>query len=281
MNYFFRRLEPKFVEAINKHRCILYKTRQQWTRAPWDTQQAQVPAPASVLSKPSAITKIAITNVKTHCTYEGRQVGFIYAKRAHINVVKYLPSVTQTSGEVFGFDLIDTSVDTSLHRSIIRAVHEDVQVTSSTDDKPAAAVKATLDQSSKNTNDFSYSKIDFHYTSKEHMNSLLEVRLHGVRFLYLQRFTMMIVGYIRDFVLPSFRCGPPKGTTMEKPNPPGMMRYTISFVDSEVHLPVNSRSPEGSMYIYFYIFHISSRSIHIHALHVIISLVCLYVQVLS
>ena len=190
-----------------------------------------------MLSKPSVVTKISTSNIKIHCTYEGREVGFIYAKRINLNTVKYLSNVSQISGEWFGFDLIDTSVDTSLHRSIIRAIRDDMNVYKPSNDNHVLSTPETEGEGKF--------KIDFHYTSKEDMNSLLEVRLHSARFLYLQRFTMMLVGYIRDFVLPSFRCGPSNQDTFIKPSPPGMMRYTISFVHSEVHLPVNSRSLEG------------------------------------
>ena len=232
---FSYRLEPKHVEAINKHRCMLKKTRDSWTPSRLKISLPTPPSSSPVLSKPSVVTKISTSNVKVHCTFEGRQIGFIFAKRIIINMVNYTSNVSQTSGEIFGCDLVDTSVDTSLHRSILRAIRDDPSAYRSTDKYESAKFTNEKDR---------HFKIDFHFTSKEAMNSLLEVRLHCARFLYLQRFTMMVVGYIRDFVLPSFRCGP-KGDKPSMPNPPGMMRYTISFLQSEVHLPVNSRSLEG------------------------------------
>ena len=68
-----------------------------------------------------------------------------------------------------------------------------------------------------------------------------------MRLLYMQRFAMLLVGYVRDFVLPAFRSGPAPPATPATPDPlpPGMFRFSINLINSEFHLPVHSRGLEG------------------------------------
>lgn len=220
-------LEPSFIKQIVLERHNLDKRSDNWnswiiSRLPYPPPilLAHSARPELALSQPSTVTLITLNSFRLKLSNEEKVNSFLLSRELKVDVIAFCSTCSQISGSVSGIELVDLSSVESMHRHFLRSVKRHSGM------------------------------IDFHFTSKQGFHSLLEVNAHCVRVMYLQRYVLLLIGYIRDFVIPSFRVGIAPQTIVTPVLPPGMFRYCINFINSEVHLPVNSKATDSACIIF-------------------------------
>jgi hypothetical protein len=181
--------------------------------------------------QPSKIFSCKISTICLDFTYHLQELCRLGFKSIEYNVVKFGSILSQTNGCFVDFYLIDKTMESCLHKTIIR-----------------------------NSDPETPSLIDFHLTSTFGEKSLLEAQFNGVRIIYLQRSTMTLVIFFKDVFIPgiskSRKCTITAKTLIQKKNEislnqqplslnKGIFRMILIFKLFECHIPTSSTGTDA------------------------------------
>lgn len=198
------------------------------------------------MMQPSSVLSIELQAAQLCMSHERKRVFRLSTADADLSVVRFSSQFMQVCGVISSLRLVESTLATSIHRNIFH----------------------NLDDNDPNV-------VDFHFTKMAGQCGLLEMRADHLQALYLQRCTMTLVTFLRDHYFPRMAAtslkppsssqvagGPqslsrslgemleseaqaqaqaqPRAQTAAPDRPLGMLRLSISIVQSELHLPTNS-----------------------------------------
>jgi hypothetical protein len=183
---------------------------------PWSEPHEDDAACPLLTNAPSSVCLFAVQSLLLPLRYQGARLGSLRASNVQVHSLTVDGIMSQVGGDLCSLHLIDETLTDVHHKVLLRPLLHEA--------------------------DSHVGSLGFHFSRAPGHCPLLELRGLGLRFIYMQRFWLMFISYVRDRVMPAVY-GPKQPAVV--PECPGVMRFNLTLTDSEIHLPCHSKARDG------------------------------------